>query len=74
MRPTGGNTVLTSQLAAEQPSRVTELIRAADAARLARAARRTPVWPSQVAAALRESLRRHETSAAVRGGAAACCA
>ena len=52
--------MLTSQLAAEQPSRVTELIRAADAARLARAARRTPTWPLQVAAALRESLRRPE--------------
>ena len=66
--------MLTSQLAAEQPSRVTELIRAADAARLARAARRTPAWPSQVAAALRESLRR---PAVARGGAArgaACCA
>jgi hypothetical protein len=68
--------MLTSQLAAEQPSRVTELIRAADAARRASAARRTPAWPSQVAAALRESLRRPEAraGAAVRGGAAACCA
>ena len=68
--------MLTSQLAAEQPPRVTELIRAADAARLARAARRTPAWPSQVAAALRESLRRPEAraGAAVRGGTAACCA
>jgi hypothetical protein len=69
--------MLTSQLAAEQPSRVTELIRAADAARLSRAARRTPAWPSQVAAVLRESLRRQEAAragAAVRGGTAACCA
>ena len=68
--------MLTSQLAAEQPSRVTELIRAADAARLARAARRTPAWPSQVAAALRESLRRPEARAGkpVRGGTVACCA
>ena len=66
--------MLTSQLAAEQPPRVTELIRAADAARLARAARRTPTWPSHVAAALRASLRR---SAATRVGAARsapCCA
>jgi hypothetical protein len=66
--------VLTSQLAAEQPSRVTELIRAADAARLAHAARRRPAWPSQVAAALRESLRRPEAGGAVRGGVAAYCA
>lgn len=68
--------MLTSQLAAEQPSRVTDLIRAADAARLARAARRTPTWPSQVAAALRESLHRPEVRAGkpVRGGSVACCA
>ena len=68
--------MLTSQLAAEQPSRVTELIRAADAARLARAARRTPAWPAQVAAALRESLLRPEVQAgkSVRGGAVVCCA
>jgi hypothetical protein len=68
--------VLTSQLAAEQPSRLTELIRAADAARLAHAARRTPGWPSQVAAALRESLRRPQPRAGVaaRGGTTACCA
>jgi hypothetical protein len=69
--------MLTSQLAAEQPPRVTELIRAADAARLARAARRTPAWPSQVATALRESLRRPQAARAGRslaGGSAACCA
>ena len=69
--------MLTSQLAAEQPPRVTELIRAADAARLARAARRTPGWPSQVAAVLRESLRRPEAARAggsLAGGTAACCA
>jgi hypothetical protein len=68
--------MLTSQLAVEQPSRVTDLIRAADAARLARAARRTPAWPSQLAAALRESLRlpTARTGAAVRGGTAVCCA
>jgi hypothetical protein len=68
--------MLTSQLAAEQPPRVTELIRAADAARLARAARRTPAWPSQVATALRESLRRPQVlaGAPVRGGTSACCA
>jgi hypothetical protein len=69
--------MLTSLLAAEQPSRVAELIRAADAARLARAARRTPSWPSQVATALRESLRRPETARAGRslaGGTVACCA
>ncbi len=68
--------MLTSQLAVEQPSRVTELIRAADAARLARAARRTPTWPSQVAAALRESLRRPEGRGGkpVRAGSAVCCA
>jgi hypothetical protein len=68
--------MLTSQLAAEQPSRVTELIRAADAARLAHAARRTPTWPSQVAAALRASLRRPEDRAGqpVRSASVACCA
>jgi hypothetical protein len=68
--------MLTSQLAAEQPPRVTELIQAADAARLARAARRTPAWPSQVVTALRESLRRPQVRAgvAVRGGTAVCCA
>ena len=68
--------MLTSQLAAEQPSRVTDLIRAADAARLTRAARRTPTWPTQVAAALRESLRRPEVRAGkpVRSGSVACCA
>jgi hypothetical protein len=68
--------MLTSQLAVEQPSRVTELIRVADSARLARAARRTPTWPSQVAAALRESLRRPEGRAGkpVRAGSVVCCA
>ena len=67
--------MLTSQLAAEQPSRVAELIRAADADRLARAARRTPAWPSQVAAALRDSLRRPEARAgATVSGATICCA
>jgi len=68
--------MLTSQLTVEQPSRVTELIRAADAARLARAARRTPTWPSQIAAALRESLRRPEVRAGkpVRAASLACCA
>ena len=68
--------MLTSQLAVEQPSRVTELIRAADAARLARAARRTPTWPLQVAAALRDSLRRPEGTGGkpVRAGSAVCCA
>ena len=67
--------MLTSRLALDQPSRVTDLIRAADADRLARAARRTPTWPSQVAAALRESLRRPEVRAGkrVRGGSVACC-
>jgi hypothetical protein len=66
--------MLTSQLAAEQPSRVTELIRAADTARLARAARRTPTWPSQLAAALRESLRRPAAARVGSAGSAACCA
>jgi hypothetical protein len=66
--------MLTSQLAAEQPSRVPELIRAADAARLARAARRTPAWPSQVAAALRGSLRRPEAARIGAARGAACCA
>ena len=66
--------MLTSQLAAEQPSRVTELIRAADAARLARAARRTPAWPSQLAAALRESLRRPAAARVGSARSAACCA
>ena len=69
--------MLTSQLAAEQPPRVTELIRAADAARLASAARRTPGWPLQVAVALRESLRRPEAAPdgrSLAGGTVACCA
>ena len=66
--------MLTSQLAAEQPSRVTELIRAADAARLARTARRTPAWPSQVAAALRESLRRPAVARVSAARGAAWCA
>jgi hypothetical protein len=68
--------MLTSQLAAEQPPRVTDLIRAADAARLARAARRGQAWPSQVVAALRESLRRPvaRSGAAARGGLTPCCA
>ena len=52
--------MLTTSLAAEQPPRVAELIRAADAARRARAVRRAPAWPLTLASALRESLRRPE--------------
>jgi hypothetical protein len=52
--------MLTTPLAAEQPPRVAELIRAADAARRARAVRRSPAWPAVLASALRESLRRPE--------------
>jgi hypothetical protein len=62
--------MLTTMLAAEQPPRVAELIRAADTARRARAVRRTPAWPAGVASALRESLRR---PAATRA-ASVCCA
>ena len=62
--------MLTTPLAAEQPPRVEELIRAADAARRARAVRRSPAWPATVAAALRESLRRPKSTRA----ASVCCA
>ena len=62
--------MLTSPLAAEQPPRVAELIRAADAARRARAVRRSPAWPAAVASALRESLRRPAPTRA----ASVCCA
>jgi hypothetical protein len=62
--------MLTTPLAAEQPPRVAELIRAADAARRARAVRRSPAWPAVVASALRESLRRPETTRS----ASVCCA
>ncbi len=54
----------TTLLAAEQPPRVAELIRAADAARRARAVRRSPAWPAAFATALRASLRRPEASTA----------
>ncbi len=62
--------MLTTPLAAEQPPRVVELIRAADAARRARAVRRSPGWPAAVASALRESLRRQEPSRST----SVCCA
>ncbi len=62
--------LLTTPLAAEQPPRVAELIRAADAARRARAVRRGPAWPAMVATALRESLRRPGSDRA----ASVCCA
>ena len=62
--------MLTTPLAAEQPPRVAELIRVADAARRARAVRRVPAWPATVVSALRESLRRPEPTESV----SVCCA